>query len=153
MTSTTTTTMPAPAPAPAPAFNWTDAVIFKDPEDICENCGEAVGELDGVGGGLLCTCNLCEDCGDEVGWAHIIVHSFGCVGLCTRCSLKDGPHCPRTHSNHEHDPCAFCVSAYKHEEEEQEQIKRELEDEEHEDDCTCNECEDDFTNAGEKAMK
>ena len=85
---------------------------FKNPENICENCCEDKA-VKGEDGDLLCTCDLCEDCGDEVGWAHIIVHSFGCVGLCTRCSLKNGPHCPRTHSNHEHDPCEFCVAAYK----------------------------------------
>jgi hypothetical protein len=103
MTSTTTTTMST----------------FKNPENICENCCEdkAVKDEDGD---LLCTCDLCEDCGDEVGWVHIIVHSFGCVGLCTRCSLKNGPHCPRTHSNHEHDPCEFCVSAYKQQDDEDE---------------------------------
>ena len=156
MTSTTTTTMPTTT---APAFNWTDNVVFQEPEDICENCGDARGVPDEDGD--ICTCDICEGCGDDVGFEHIIVHSFGCVGLCTTCSVKDGVHCPRTHRDHKHDPCEFCVAAYEHEDEEHAQIAREMAQKERCDDesdghtysCTCNECEEEFTRVGEEAMK
>ena len=155
MTSTSTTTMPT---ITAPAINWTDAVVFKEPKDICENCCEERGVPDEDGD--ICTCDICEGCGDDVGWSNIIVHEFGYIGLCITCSLKDGPQCPRKGVGRT-DPCEFCVAAYEHEDEEHAQIEREMaqkercddESEEHEDDCTCNECEDEYTNVGEKAMK
>ena len=53
----------------------------------------------------------CEHCGCKDG--DIMVHSFGCVALCDKCSdIDEQPHCPRTHRDHEHDPCEYCVDGW-----------------------------------------
>lgn len=54
MTSTTTITMPTTA---APAFNWTDAVVFKNPDHLCEDCEKPDDH---------CDCETCWDCKEEV---------------------------------------------------------------------------------------
>jgi hypothetical protein len=55
---------------------------------------------------------VCEQCGYTDGWG-VIVHSFGCVALCGKCSdIDEQPHCPRTHRDHEHDPCEDCVAGW-----------------------------------------
>jgi len=54
-----------------------------DVEDECERCG------------LISESN--------------IVHSFGCVELCEKCSTEgDQPQCPRKHADSEGDPCEWC---------------------------------------------
>jgi len=53
----------------------------------------------------------CEHCGCKDG--SIMIHSFGCVALCDKCSdIDEQPHCPRTHRDHEHDPCKYCVEGW-----------------------------------------
>jgi hypothetical protein len=55
---------------------------------------------------------VCEQCGYTDGWG-VIVHSFGSVALCCKCSdIDEQPHCPRTHRDHEHDPCDECVAGW-----------------------------------------
>jgi len=54
MSSTTTTTMPTTA---APAFNWTDAVVFKNPDHLCEDCEKPDDH---------CDCEVCWDCEEQV---------------------------------------------------------------------------------------
>ena len=52
----------------------------------------------------------CEHCGSDT---NVIVHSWGCVALCGKCSdIDEEPHCPRTHIDHEHDPCEDCVEGW-----------------------------------------
>jgi hypothetical protein len=53
----------------------------------------------------------CEHCGCKDG--SIMFHSFGAVALCDKCSnIDEQPHCPRTHRDHEHDPCEDCVAGW-----------------------------------------
>ena len=53
----------------------------------------------------------CEHCGSNDGSGTI--HSFGTVALCSKCSdIDEQPHCPRTHRDHEHDPCEYCVEGW-----------------------------------------
>tara|TARA_R110000868_G_scaffold340580_2_gene601252 strand:+ start:1551 stop:2237 length:687 start_codon:yes stop_codon:yes gene_type:complete len=100
-----------------------------DENDTCDECGaeHIKGDLimwtekDGVTCHDLCEecysekpeSNVCEGCGTHGGDA-LITHSFGCVALCEACSYNvDGePTCPRTHKDHESDPCDFCVDAW-----------------------------------------
>ena len=53
MSSTTTITMPTTAPA----STWTDAVVFKNPDHICEDCEKPDDH---------CECEVCWDCEEQV---------------------------------------------------------------------------------------
>jgi len=68
--------------------------------DCCNPKRPAINEDEEV-----CECGKCEECGVYVG-DTLIIHDFGCVGLCEGCSIEDGePHCPKGKEGKDCDWC------------------------------------------------
>lgn len=77
---------------------WNDDVQLdiEDCEDILAELAEEV-EIE----------HECESCGYIS--EDNIVHSFGCVELCEKCSYEGHePHCPKKHADSASDPCDWC---------------------------------------------
>ena len=52
----------------------------------------------------------CEHCGSDT---NVIVHSWGCVALCGKCSdIEEEPHCPRKSRSGDAEQCEDCVAAW-----------------------------------------
>ena len=116
MTSTTTTTTTTMAAASLLSTSVPfSAVIFKDPDHLCERCDKCD---DGRPKGY-CACEICDECDEDEDDCECSDDSED----------EDAQERERQHANDYDDH------------------------EDHTDDCTCNACEDDYTNAGEKAMK
>ena len=54
--------------------------------------------------------NKCEHCGSDT---NVIVHSWGCVALCGKCSdIDEQPHCPRKSHSGDAEQCEDCVEGW-----------------------------------------
>ena len=52
----------------------------------------------------------CEHCGSDT---NVIVHSWGCVALCGKCSdIDEQPHCPRKSHSGDAEQCEDCVEGW-----------------------------------------
>jgi hypothetical protein len=85
-------------------------------ETSCDKCSKDFDEHEGVNNddGFVCPeCadaqNVCEHCGDVS--EDNVVHSWGCVRLCDKCSVNDDgtPHCPRGGD----EECEWCYPPWK----------------------------------------
>ena len=92
----------------------------------CSDCGHCVNpDVKGCHHEMFCTCAADDDDDhddddDDPSCEHclcpdgdIIVHSWGCVAFCERCSdIDEQPHCPRESHSGDAEKCEYCVEGW-----------------------------------------